>query len=86
MRVMKLTVNAILSLSSALLLYSYVGVEVETWEMDNLERIEGHAATVEVLFRPYACYPENTAPRFIHIQDPEDFIQLSSKSSLTCWI
>ena len=28
--------------------------------------------TVEVVFRPDACYPENSDPRFIHIQDPKD--------------
>ena len=28
--------------------------------------------TVEVVFKPDACYPENTDPRFIHIQDPDD--------------
>lgn len=28
--------------------------------------------TVEVVFRQDACYPENTDPRFIHIQDPDD--------------
>jgi hypothetical protein len=28
--------------------------------------------TVEVIFKPEACYPENTAPRFIHFQDPND--------------
>jgi len=28
--------------------------------------------TVEVVFKQSACYPENTAPRFIHIQDPDD--------------
>ncbi|MCY1721960.1 LamG domain-containing protein [Prolixibacteraceae bacterium Z1-6] len=28
--------------------------------------------TVEVIFKPAACYPENTAPRFIHFQDPND--------------
>lgn len=28
--------------------------------------------TVEVVFKPDACYPENVAPRFIHIQDPND--------------
>jgi len=28
--------------------------------------------TVEVVFWPEACYPENTDPRFVHIQDPED--------------
>lgn len=33
---------------------------------------EALAFTVEVVFKPSACYPENTAPRFIHIQDPED--------------
>jgi hypothetical protein len=30
------------------------------------------AFTVEVLFKPLATYPENIAPRFIHIQDPDD--------------
>jgi hypothetical protein len=33
---------------------------------------EAASFTVEVVFRPDACYPENTDPRFIHIQDPED--------------
>jgi hypothetical protein len=28
--------------------------------------------TVELVFKPDACYPENTAPRFVHIQDPDD--------------
>ena len=28
--------------------------------------------TVEVVFQPDACYPENRDPRFIHIQDPGD--------------
>ncbi|MGW8315249.1 MAG: LamG-like jellyroll fold domain-containing protein, partial [Bacteroidales bacterium] len=28
--------------------------------------------TVEVLFKPDACYPDHTDPRFIHIQDPDD--------------
>ncbi len=28
--------------------------------------------TVEVVFKPEACYPENKAPRFLHFQDPED--------------
>jgi len=33
---------------------------------------EAKEFTVEVVFKPTASYPENTAPRFIHIQDPED--------------
>ncbi len=33
---------------------------------------EAKAFTVEVLFKPTASYPENIAPRFIHIQDPDD--------------
>ncbi|MCU0472395.1 MAG: T9SS type A sorting domain-containing protein [Bacteroidales bacterium] len=28
--------------------------------------------TVELVFKPDACYPNNTAPRFLHIQDPDD--------------
>lgn len=28
--------------------------------------------TVEVIFKPEACFPENIAPRFIHFQDPDD--------------
>jgi hypothetical protein len=28
--------------------------------------------TVELVFKPDACYPEYTAPRFVHIQDPDD--------------
>ncbi|MFH0759719.1 MAG: DUF362 domain-containing protein [Bacteroidota bacterium] len=28
--------------------------------------------TVELVFKPKACYPENTAPRFVHIQNPDD--------------
>jgi hypothetical protein len=28
--------------------------------------------TVEVIFWPDACYPENADPRFLHIQDPTD--------------
>lgn len=28
--------------------------------------------TVEIVFKPDACYPENTDPRFLHMQDPED--------------
>lgn len=28
--------------------------------------------TVELIFMPYACYPDNTEPRFVHIQDPND--------------
>ncbi len=31
------------------------------------------AFTVEVVFKPNASYPENIAPRFIHIQDPEGY-------------
>jgi len=33
---------------------------------------DAEAFTVEVVFKPNACYPQNTAPRFIHIQDPDD--------------
>jgi len=28
--------------------------------------------TVELVFKPDACYPKNTDPRFLHIQDPDD--------------
>lgn len=28
--------------------------------------------TVELVFKPDACYPNNTEPRFVHIQDPDD--------------
>ncbi len=28
--------------------------------------------TVELVFKPDACYPNNTEPRFMHIQDPDD--------------
>ena len=28
--------------------------------------------TVELVFKPKACYPDNVAPRFVHIQDPDD--------------
>lgn len=28
--------------------------------------------TVELVFKPDACYPDNAAPRFVHIQDPDD--------------
>lgn len=28
--------------------------------------------TVELVFKPDACYPENVDPRFLHIQDPDD--------------
>jgi hypothetical protein len=28
--------------------------------------------TVELVFKPDACFPDNTAPRFVHIQDPDD--------------
>ncbi len=33
---------------------------------------EAKAFTVEVLFKPTGSYPDNIAPRFIHIQDPDD--------------
>ena len=33
---------------------------------------EAKSFTVEVVFKPDACYPHNTDPRFIHIQDPDD--------------
>ena len=28
--------------------------------------------TVELVFKPDACYPNNIEPRFLHIQDPDD--------------
>jgi hypothetical protein len=28
--------------------------------------------TIELVFKPDACYPNNTEPRFLHIQDPDD--------------
>ncbi len=28
--------------------------------------------TVELVFKPDACYPDNTDPRFLHIMDPDD--------------
>lgn len=28
--------------------------------------------TVELVFKPDACYPNHTEPRFVHIQDPDD--------------
>lgn len=28
--------------------------------------------TVELVFKPKACYPNNEAPRFVHIQNPDD--------------
>ena len=28
--------------------------------------------TVELVFKPDACYPNNTEPRFLHFQDPDD--------------
>ncbi|MFO7655951.1 MAG: LamG-like jellyroll fold domain-containing protein [Bacteroidales bacterium] len=28
--------------------------------------------TVELIFKPNGCYPQNTAPRYVHIQDPDD--------------
>ncbi|MFO7668606.1 MAG: LamG-like jellyroll fold domain-containing protein [Bacteroidales bacterium] len=28
--------------------------------------------TVELIFKPDACYPNQTEPRFLHIQDPDD--------------
>ena len=33
---------------------------------------EAKSFTVEVVFKPNASYPENIAPRIIHIQDPDD--------------
>ena len=105
--------NSIISLISlgTLFLFGCTGVNSETWDIDNLDKIGGHdivvngnpevveteigaalkfdgdgdmilvdfnpigeakAFTVEVLFKPAASYPENIAPRFIHIQDPDD--------------
>ena len=34
--------------------------------------MDAKAFTVELVFRPDACYPDNTEPRFLHIQDPDD--------------
>ena len=34
--------------------------------------IDAKEFTVELVFKPDACYPDNTAPRFVHIQDPDD--------------
>jgi hypothetical protein len=48
--------------------------------------------TVEVIFWPDACYPENTDPRFLHIQDPADpknkrvMIELRLNSSNECYL
>ncbi len=28
--------------------------------------------TIELVFKPDACHPDNTEPRFLHIQDPDD--------------
>lgn len=28
--------------------------------------------TIEIIFKPEGAYPQNTDPRFVHIQDPED--------------
>jgi len=105
--------NSIISLIPlyALILSGCSGVNSETWDIDNLDKIGGHdivvngnpevveteigaavkfdgdgdmilvdfnpigeakAFTVEVLFKPTGSYPDNIAPRFIHIQDPED--------------
>ncbi len=40
--------------------------------VDNNPTGEAKAFTVEVVFKPDSSHPENTAPRFIHIQDPDD--------------
>jgi hypothetical protein len=48
--------------------------------------------TVEVVFRPEACYPENMDPRFVHIQDPADpenkrvLIELRLNEQNMCYI
>ncbi len=95
----------------AVILSGCGGINSETWNIDNLDKIGGHdivvngdpevveteigtavkfdgdgdmllvdynpigvakAFTVEVVFKANASYPENIAPRFIHIQDPDD--------------
>ncbi len=40
--------------------------------VDNNPIGEAKAFTVEVVFKPDSSHPENTAPRFIHFQDPDD--------------
>jgi hypothetical protein len=34
--------------------------------------MEADEFTIELVFKPDACYPDNPDPRFLHIQDPDD--------------
>ena len=53
---------------------------------------EAKSFTVEVVFKPNPCYPENIAPRFIHLQDPDDqdnkrlMIELRINEENQCYI
>lgn len=53
---------------------------------------EAKEFTVEVVFWPDACYPINTDPRFVHIQDPDDpkskrvMIELRVNSENECYM
>jgi len=48
--------------------------------------------TVELVFKPDACYPNNTDPRFLHIMDPDDpeekrvMIELRIDASNQCYM
>ena len=48
--------------------------------------------TVELVFKPDACYPKNTDPRFLHIMDPDDpdekrvMIELRIDASNQCYM
>jgi hypothetical protein len=48
--------------------------------------------TVELVFKPDACYPNNTDPRFVHIQDPDDpdnkrlMIELRVNANNQCYV
>jgi len=53
---------------------------------------EAKEFTVEMVFWPEACYPDNTDPRFVHIQDPNDsqakrvMIELRVNSDNKCYM
>jgi len=53
---------------------------------------ESKEFTVELIFWPDACYPNNTDPRFVHIQDPDDpqnkrvMIELRLNASNECYL
>ena len=53
---------------------------------------ESKEFTVELIFWPEACYPNNTDPRFVHIQDPDDpqnkrvMIELRLNASNECYL